>query len=227
MSIVAPPEPPRPDVLEALIREARTRQRRRRLRGAAVVAAVAAIALSIWAAVPGRTNATRPDLSGSPRAAGIAPCSPAQLRISLPRRVAGLGHLNGDLRFTNVGGTECQVSGWPTVDAVEANGTAIRAERIQALWMAWALNWPRSRPDRPVLLARGGSADAEIDGADVPPGSRNACPAARWLRVTAPGGEHPATISAVWWRNGEQPVYYSLCGGIAVTRFFPPSALRH
>ena len=227
MSVVAPPEPPRPDELEALIREARTRQRRRRLRGAAVVAAVAAIGLSIWAAVPGRTNATRPDRSGSPRGAGAAPCSPAQLRISLPRRFAGLGHLNGDLRFTNVGRGRCQLSGWPTVVAVQADGKATRAKRIPALWMAWALNWPRSRPARPVVLARGRSADAEIDGGDVSIGSATTCPAARRLRVTAPGGHHPVTISAVWWRNGEQPVYYSLCGGIAVTRFFPPSVLPH
>jgi hypothetical protein len=41
MSVVAPPEPPRPDELEALIREARARQRRRWIQ---IVTAVAAAA---------------------------------------------------------------------------------------------------------------------------------------------------------------------------------------
>jgi len=53
MSVVSPPEPPRPDGLEALIREARARQRRRRLISAAAVAVIAAASLSAWAAVPG------------------------------------------------------------------------------------------------------------------------------------------------------------------------------
>jgi len=53
MSVVSPPEPPRPDELEALIREARARQRRRRLISAAAVAVIAAASLSAWAAVPG------------------------------------------------------------------------------------------------------------------------------------------------------------------------------
>lgn len=77
MSVVAPPEPPRsdeldalipearsrqrrrwllgvrPDELELLIREARARQRRRRLVMAAAVAIAAAASASVWAAIPG------------------------------------------------------------------------------------------------------------------------------------------------------------------------------
>ena len=53
MSVVAPPEPARPDELEALIREARARQRRRRTITAAAVAVAAAASLSVWAALPG------------------------------------------------------------------------------------------------------------------------------------------------------------------------------
>jgi TolB protein len=48
MSIVAPPDSPPVDELEALIREARARQRRRRGGAAAVVAALAALALVVW-----------------------------------------------------------------------------------------------------------------------------------------------------------------------------------
>jgi photosystem II stability/assembly factor-like uncharacterized protein len=58
VSVVAPPEPPRPDDLEALIREARARQRRRRLIAAAAVAVVAAASLSVWAAIPGLGSAS-------------------------------------------------------------------------------------------------------------------------------------------------------------------------
>jgi photosystem II stability/assembly factor-like uncharacterized protein len=53
MSVVAPPEPPPPDELEALIPEARARQRRRWLFLAAGVAIAAGVGLAIWAAIPG------------------------------------------------------------------------------------------------------------------------------------------------------------------------------
>lgn len=56
MSVVAPPEPPRRDELEALIREARARQRRRLMLLTGAVAAVAAVGLSLWAAIPGRSG---------------------------------------------------------------------------------------------------------------------------------------------------------------------------
>jgi hypothetical protein len=229
MSVVAPPPtpPPSSDDLEALIREARARQRRRLLFGTAGVAIVAAVGLSIWAAVPGERTTSRDRVLRSGPESAIAPCPPAHINVSLPRRFAGLGHLNGDLRFSNISEVACRLSGWPTVVAVQANGKTVRAARISALWMAWALNWPRSRPDRPVLLLPRMSAYVEIDGGDNPVGSERTCPAARWLRVTAPGGRRPVTISALWWKSAGRPVYYSLCGGIAVTRFFPASALPH
>lgn len=222
MNVVAPPPQ---DELELLIREARARQLRRRLMGAAAVAAVAAAGLSVWAALPGKKNAQPPRPARHLVEAAIAPCSPTQLSISLPRRFAGTGHLNGDLRFTNTTSDRCRMSGWPTVIAVEPNGKAIRATRIPHLADAWALNWPSSRPYRPVVLGRGRSADVEIDGGDNPLGTATTCPSARWFKVIPPGGRRPTTLSSVWWSNGNQPVYYSLCAGIAVTSFFPASFL--
>jgi photosystem II stability/assembly factor-like uncharacterized protein len=53
MSVVAPPERPRADELEALIPEARSRQRRRWLVGAAALALAASLGLSLWPASPG------------------------------------------------------------------------------------------------------------------------------------------------------------------------------
>jgi Domain of unknown function (DUF4232) len=219
MSVVAPPPQ---DEQELLIREARPRRRRRWLIGAAALATAAA-GLSVSAPLSGAKNARAP--ARHVRGAHVTRCSPANLRISLPRRFAGLGHLNGDLRFTNTGGARCRLSGWPTVLAVEADGREIRSTRIPHLSDAWALNWPPSRPDRPVVLARDRSADVEIDGGDNPLRNASSCPAARWLRVIPPGGGRPVTLSAVWWRNGRHPVYYALCAGIAVTSFFPASFL--
>jgi Protein of unknown function (DUF4232) len=225
MSVVAPPQPPRPDELEALIREARERQRQRRLLAAAVVGILAAVGLSVWAAVP-RGTAKPSHSTRSARGAPIPQCSPAQLDISLPRRFAGLGHINGDLRFTNTSGARCRLSGWPTVTALEANGAAIPAKRIPKLSMAWALSWPQARRVRPVILARGQSAVAEIDGSDIALGNgRSPCSVARRLRVAAPGGHRSVTLSALWWRSAGRPVYYPLCAGISVSSFFPPSAL--
>lgn len=217
---------PPQDEQELLIREARARQRRRWLIGAAVLAAAAAAALSVSAAFFGAKTAQPPAPARHVSGAQLARCSPANLRISLPRRFAGLGHLNGDLRFTNTGGARCRLSGWPTVLAVEADGKEIRSTRIPHLANAWALNWPSSRPDRPLVLARGRSADVEIDGGDDPLGNATSCPAARSFRVVPPGGGRPVTLSAVWWRNGRQPVYYAVCAGIAVTPFFPAAFLR-
>lgn len=154
--------------------------------------------------------------SPAPSAGGsVALCSATRLRITLPRRFAGLGHVNGDLRFTNISGSTCRLSGWPTVVAVEPSGKTVRARRISAR-AAWALNWPAHRAVRPVVLDRGQSAYAEIDGGDLPPGDGSkACPTARSLRVGAPG-QARVTLSAYW-----SAWYYPLCWGIAVSPFFP------
>jgi hypothetical protein len=53
MSIIAPPEPPRPDELGALIRGARIRQLKRRLAAAAVVALVSGAAIATYSIATG------------------------------------------------------------------------------------------------------------------------------------------------------------------------------
>jgi hypothetical protein len=58
MSVVAPPEPPRPDEFEALIREARARQRKRLLGTAAVIALLAGAAIGVHAIVAGGSPST-------------------------------------------------------------------------------------------------------------------------------------------------------------------------
>jgi hypothetical protein len=68
MSVVAPPEPPRPDELEALIREARMRQLKRRLGAAAVVTLVAGIAIAAYSIAAGAGQ----DASNPGRGAAVA-----------------------------------------------------------------------------------------------------------------------------------------------------------
>jgi photosystem II stability/assembly factor-like uncharacterized protein len=53
MSVVAPPEPPRPDELEALIREARARQRRRALMICVSVLVAVGIGFALWMVLSG------------------------------------------------------------------------------------------------------------------------------------------------------------------------------
>lgn len=180
--------------------------------------ALAGLALSAWAASSGESQTSQA------RSRAVASCSGSQLRISLPRRFAGLGHVNGDLRFTNVGGTRCRLAGWSSVVAVEADGKTIDAKRISAR-AAWALSWPPTRPVRPVVLRRGASAYAELDGGDTPVGRETSCPTAHRLRIGVPGGRPATMLPALWWKSAGRPVYFALCGGIAISPFFPASAL--
>ena len=66
---VAPPRPPSPDGLEALIREARARQRRRRV-GAAALAVLAGAAVAIFSVLGGTTSS--PHARGGNGAGGSA-----------------------------------------------------------------------------------------------------------------------------------------------------------
>jgi photosystem II stability/assembly factor-like uncharacterized protein len=68
VSVLAPPKPPRPDELEALIREARARQWRRRSLLAAAIAVFVGVGLSVWAAIPGGRSGASHD-AGPPAAA--------------------------------------------------------------------------------------------------------------------------------------------------------------
>lgn len=73
MSVVSPPEPPRPGELEALIREARSRQLRRRLGVAALVALIAGGAIAAHSIAGGRTVRSEPPGASRP----IAPAGNA------------------------------------------------------------------------------------------------------------------------------------------------------
>jgi hypothetical protein len=113
--MIAPPRPPSPDALEALIKEARARQLRRRLLGAAGVGIAAALGLSIYAFVAGGSpaNLAQPPASGG-RATGPT-CRAPQLSAAVGFQGATQTDVGGaDLK--NVGGRACSLpGGWPHV----------------------------------------------------------------------------------------------------------------
>jgi hypothetical protein len=122
MRIEAPPKPPSPDELEALIPEARERQLRRRLLGAAGLAVAAAIGISLYAVTAGQTS--RP--GGQSRFADRVPlCRASQLSV-----LAGLAGAAGPVLvptlITNISSSACALpTGRPGV-RVAFRGKPIR-----------------------------------------------------------------------------------------------------
>jgi hypothetical protein len=129
MSVVAPPDPPRPDELEALIREARVRQLRRRLGAAALVAFVAGAAVAAHSIVNGgRSTAFH---SARPRPA-LTTTRVCGIRVAGPRILASDGSTVyrepiRHLAHPNRIGSQVRCSG-PTVWVVWDNGVAASQE---------------------------------------------------------------------------------------------------
>jgi Protein of unknown function (DUF4232) len=121
MSVVAPPERPRPDELEALIREARARQLRRRFALAAWVALAAAAVIGAHSLLAGNGRAV--PSSGANGGSGLQPCRLSALAVrEIPiSNPTGLDRLG--LQFTNRAGSSCQVAGYPAIRFRDATGT--------------------------------------------------------------------------------------------------------
>lgn len=184
---------------------------------------LAALSLFIWSAIPHGRGVQRAPRFRS-RAISLPTCRTPQLRVSFADTFAGLGHVTGLLRFTNIGRARCQLSGWPSVAPVEANGSTVRSQRIPAA-SGWGIIRSVPRRVRPVVLEFGRSSYVEVSGGDVPlRDDRWPCPAARSFQVTAPGDDRHVTVSA-W--VGYLGAYFPLCAGAAVTPFLPPSVLPH
>jgi hypothetical protein len=216
MSIVAPPKPPRPEELEALIREARARQRRRWMTAGAVVAVLAGAGLAIRSATPGTPRSAaheRPTV----RRATAASCRVDQLRVTFVRKGAVMGEEGGLLRFTNTGSRTCTIFGWPRVVAVTRAGSHVRASRIAQAPMLYSTAWLRWGETPRLALRSGSSGYAILGGYDNPaafgrPGTWR-CPSARRLLVTLPAGHGSVVISGFLWRSGADRVDLPLCGG--------------
>ena len=227
MAIASPPRPPTQDELDALVREARARQRRRRLRWVAAVAGVAAIALIAYA-FSSRTTAPHPGVvTPSVGPVSSTQCRSGQLAISLVHTGAVMGEEGGLLRFTNVSPSLCQVSGWPTVVAVEPSGQRISSLRAARGTMLFGWNGLADRSLPNIRLRHGASGYAILTSGDNPVGANPppSCPTARRLIVTAPHTTANARLSA-WLPN--DATYLPLCGPkTAVSPLLPLRSILH
>jgi hypothetical protein len=219
----APPEPPRPDELELLIREARARQRKRRMIAAAAMGGAAALVLSAWAVFTGGGKPNRAQ-ARPPVGAALPLCRTVDLRISFPLAFAATGHEGGWLRFVNAGRGSCVLSGWPTITAVEPSGKAVAVQHqgVEAMWVP--LLWKHARNAPRLSLGPGQSAVAEIQDGDVPLNGAKACPTARTLRIGVASDRHSVTISA---RLPREATSLPLCYSPGVSPFVPLAALPH
>lgn len=143
----------------------------------------------------------------------IHACNPAQLTATLWSSTSQLRHARAVLSIRNVAGFRCRLSGWPTVEAVEADGSSLVAKQISpAYW---------KRPGRPVVLGAGGGVRAILGDTGVRPANGWAsCPKAVSLRVTPPGGHNATTLAGPWARGSGRTFYLPLCNGISVTPVF-------
>lgn len=112
--MIAPPKPPAPDDLEALIKEARERQLRRRLLGAAAIAIAAAIGLSVYAMKTVGTNRHASAEGSSGPVASL--CRSTQLSATAGGFVGATGSIIGGATITNTSRSACSLpAGKPTV----------------------------------------------------------------------------------------------------------------
>jgi hypothetical protein len=124
-------------------------------------------------------------------------CLSAQLKIAARHVGAALGTAGGYLAFRNISTTNCRLSGWPTVIAITAAGTAIPAERHRST-MFGPIAPIRGEPV--VVIRPGERTEAVFTVGDNPTGGQTTCPVYHYLRVTAPGGTQ-STLLSTWFKS--------------------------
>jgi hypothetical protein len=173
----------------------------------AITLSAAACALTLAAcgsaAAPGSTppaassptpSSPAPSSSPSGSAAAGAACTSAQLKITLTHTGALAGQAGGYLSFTNDGTAACQITGWPTVVAQTAAGSATTLKRAHSTMFG---AWQVATPLPVVTLRPGGSAYAVVVSDDEPAGTSTNCPAPYVrLRVSPPGSSASQVVSA-------------------------------
>src|SRR6266566_2886758 len=219
--VVAPPEPPRPDELELLIREARARARRRRLLAAAVIAVAAAVVFGVHAVTT--QNAAGSAATNRPRVqpAAVSSCRLSSFRVHRIGSFAGLGQSGGRYGLTNLTRRTCELRGWPYVVAVKADGTAATGVTARQTFYG-----PFRAPKRPplVTLKPGATAAFVLTAGDNPVGNVTRCALPYWrLRIGFAKGSRSVTISA-WIPYLDS--YLQDCTPFVVSEIVPTSDLR-
>lgn len=220
MSVLSPPEEPRQEELELLIREARARQRRRWMFGALVVGVGAAVAIAI-SAVTTRTRTRAPVSRHTAKPAAAARCTLADLHVHRIGWYAGLGESGGYYGLTNVGRQACSLRGWPYVVAIKADGREGTGQRVQATFYG-----PFKAPRRPptINLKPGATAAFALTTSDSTLGNTRTCPSPYTrLRVGLAKGSDATTLSAWIPYLGN---YFQACTRFEVSEIVPRSDLK-
>jgi hypothetical protein len=197
--MLAPPRPPVPEELEALIREARARQRRRRLIAATAVAVAAAAGLVTYAVLGFVSQSGKLHRVTDPSAvAPLSRCRSRQLRLGRPQfNGAYTGHAITNYVVTNTSAATCVLRGWPAL------GVMLHGRRL-ALHTGHGRNL--GLPVGRVVLGPGGAASFNVVTSDFDPGNNMGpwpCTGSSFvLLVTPPGGRAPLRL----------PVYSHYCG---------------
>lgn len=215
VSAAAPPRPPGPDELEALIREARARQRKRWLGAVTVVALLAGGALVAYA-VAGSQRPTANN-EGAPRPTAFSPrCRTGQLRLSEAFGGAAAGSDWFDFAFTNVSATSCTLRGWPSVELRFAGGRLL-VIHVRGRYVTQS---GRVIPVHRVTLRPSDAASFALHAAGTHNGGR-ACPQTGDVAAIPPGDTAPLparlepgglTKAVVWACRGKADVT-PLAGG--------------
>lgn len=195
------------------------------LRRAGALAVAGAAACS--AAQPGAPRSSTPaspaarsarasaPASGAPGAGHTAACRASQLKITLARSGAGLGHVTGHLRFTNQSSTPCHLMGWPAVSGVTAARKTGTAAHTRTPWSGPAITTIPL-----VTLGPRESAEAVLNASDNPRRAGGCPPPYKWLRVTPPGGTQSTMVSAWIPYLG---AYLPACSALDVSPVIPAS----
>jgi hypothetical protein len=126
-----------------------------------------------------------------PAKAATPNCAFSQLSVTAVGDSA-TGHIGVLLRFENRRTRQCRLTGYPGVAGLDAAGRQV----IQALRTLHGFlpGVPTGRRPPVVVLARGQSASAFVEGTDIPQGNDHACPTYPKLLVTPPNTTQSVTI---------------------------------
>ncbi len=151
-------------------------------------------------------------------ALAVAVCRTSQLQISVARSGAAGPAVGGYLGFRNIAARPCRLSGWPSLVAVTATGSAVPARRV--ITTAFG---PEIQTAPQVTLAPGALVEAVfITGESGGSCGSGTLPTYRALRVTPPGNARSTTVSA-W--LGAVGTYLPACVAISVSPVVPSASL--
>lgn len=134
-------------------------------------------------------SAVTPPASSAPAA---STCAGADLSISVISEPGASTHISDVLLIENTGSSTCVLTGYPGLDAVEADGTTVHAERT----LAGYLGGVRTGTAPPVVsLAPRQEASAMVEGLDNPPSTDVPCPQFTTFVVTPPNTSSPSRLA--------------------------------